>query len=125
MMRAQPDLLADRLQRRRAVRMLGDILAGALDQLDLWLVRAGLAWVAALAWPEAGLLGRLGYAEEDHLVAPRSPRGAGRPAVDPGRAHCIDELPIRAGVPGLHSLPIALFVHGLCLRLLTAKCAER
>ena len=59
-MRAEADLQADLVQRRRAIQVLGNIAAGMLDQLHLRLADRRLARVTAAAGAKPGLLSGLG-----------------------------------------------------------------
>ena len=64
--------------------------------------------LAAAAGAEPQGLRRLGNREKPHLRAPRPAAGAGGAAVDPGRAHGIDERPIVAAVAVQDGPPLAV-----------------
>ena len=97
-----------RLGERREARQL----VGALDQPaglrhrgGLPLGERGLGRPAALAGAEAGLLGGGRARVERDVLAPRQPRAARGPAIDPGGAHRIVERAVRRAVAALHRLP--------------------
>src|SRR6266567_3156416 len=62
--------------------------------------------------PETGTiartLGRLGYGEENYMLAMWPPAGARWPAVNPGGARCKDKQAVKARVPRQHHLPFVV-----------------
>ena len=64
---------------------------------------------AALARPKAGGLRCVGGLEEGDILAPRLPRGAARPAINPGGPHRIEKAAVLAPRHGRHRGPALLF----------------
>ena len=93
-------------QRNVLLRVGFDIPADLPHHLHRRIDRGALG-PAAQAWPESGALGFLPAREEQHVLAPRPPRAAGRPAVDPGRDHAVPHGPVHGRLALRYRLPVA------------------
>jgi len=70
--------------------------------------------VAALAGAEAGAFGLGAAGVEGDVVRPRRARGAGRPAIDAGAAHRVEERAVGSRVAGQHGGPARIVASGCC-----------
>src|SRR5262249_30148402 len=96
--RTDVENLPQRVQVQIAFQIFGDVLAHRPHQLHLGRVGAKHPRLATTARTEAGLLRRIWCREERNLLTPRTPRRTRGPAVNAGRAHSIEDLPIKAPV---------------------------
>src|SRR5579871_159327 len=104
MERALPECLAEPLQRDRLIQVLLDEAANFLGKFRLR-ISARCPWAAAQACAEAGVFGVLGPGKERHILAPRPPRRARRPAIHARRGDGEDEFAIVPGIPRQHRGP--------------------
>ena len=90
----------------------GDGARGLADQRHRGIAPPRVGGMAALAGAIAFALGRLWNGKERDLGAAGPAAGAGRAAVDPGRADRIDERAVTAAISCQHGLPALSGTHG-------------
>ena len=83
-----------------------DIAADLFNQLRVGIALIGGFRFAALAGPEAGVLSRRSRPEEDHVFGAGPFGGAGRPAVNAGGHHGVEEHAIHGAIARGDSVPI-------------------
>src|SRR5439155_25377288 len=89
-----------------------DSAARFAHQGDGWIGAIRIGRMAAAAGAEAFALCRFGDREERDLRAARPAAGAGRTAIDPGRAHRVHECAIEPAIPCHHGFPTLSGTHG-------------
>ena len=98
MVRAYPRACSETPEVRRTIHVRLDFAAHAPDKFRRKATRR-LLGTTAEAGTESGLLRRLGYGEEQHLLRARAAGWAGRPAINSRRAYGIDERAVQACIP--------------------------
>src|SRR5579864_1732106 len=87
--------------------MLLNVAADSLYHVLPWIFCQG-AWSAAQAFTETGALGLVNMTKERYILATRTLRRAGRPAVDAGRRHGINEFAVARAIAGENGLPAGI-----------------